>query len=347
MRVFIYEFVTGGGMWSLGEVPAGSLLAEGRAMADALVEDFAAMGADVCSLLDARLPDRAVGRVHCVETAAQERTTFYHLAARADWTIVIAPETGGNLISRCEWVLEAGGRLLSPGPASVALTSDKQAAAEHLKEHGIPVPGGIQIEASAGTQHVDAAWFPAVVKPLDGCGSQGVHRIDALQQLTAVEMSFPARLEPFVPGIPASVSVLCGPGLNWPLPACEQNLSSDGRFAYLGGRTPLERHLNVRAQRLALAAVQTLPGPAGSVGVDLVLGDNPNGDNDYVIEINPRLTTSYVGLRKLCRDNLAAAMIAAAEGREPALSWHERVVEFSADGRVAWRDWKARTRTDQ
>ena len=204
--------------------------------------------------------------------------------------------------------------------------------------------------AQARDQDFDPDWFPAVVKPLDGCGSQGVRRIEAPRQLAEVEKSLPARLEQFVPGMPASVSVLCGPGNYRPLPACEQRLTGDGRFTYLGGRTPLQRHLNDRAQKLALAAVRTLPQPLGYVGVDLVLGDDPNGGGDYVIEINPRVTTSYVGLRCLCRENLAAAMLAAAEGSEPALTWHEQFVEFSADGRVTlpgFSDQSASARTDR
>ena len=38
-----------------------------------------------------------------------------------------------------------------------------------------------------------------------------------------------------------------------------------------------------------------------------MLGDDPAGADDVVIEINPRLTTSYLGLRRLARDNLADA----------------------------------------
>jgi predicted ATP-grasp superfamily ATP-dependent carboligase len=55
--------------------------------------------------------------------------------------------------------------------------------------------------------------------------------------------------------------------------------------------------------------VATLPTPLGYLGVDLVLGDDPSGADDRVIEINPRLTTSYVGLRAAALCNLAEAML--------------------------------------
>ncbi len=58
------------------------------------------------------------------------------------------------------------------------------------------------------------------------------------------------------------------------------------------------------------------------------------GGDDVVIEINPRLTTSYVGLRAATRDNLAAAMLNVAEGRTPELMFAIERLEFTSDGKV-------------
>jgi len=111
-------------------------------------------------------------------------------------------------------------------------------------------------------------------------------------------------------------------------PACDY----DGRFQYLGGRLPIAPDLAARAVRIATAAVRCVPGLLGYVGVDVVLGDD---SRDWAIEINPRLTTSYVGLRALAKFNLAAAMLAAVRG-EPLseMAWHAGPVEFTPDGRV-------------
>ncbi len=48
------------------------------------------------------------------------------------------------------------------------------------------------------------------------------------------------------------------------------------------------------------------PTVRGFVGLDLLLGDCVS--EDCVIEINPRLTTSYVGLRRMIHGNLAARL---------------------------------------
>ena len=76
--------------------------------------------------------------------------------------------------------------------------------------------------------------------------------------------------------------------------------------------------------------------PVGYLGVDLVLGEAADGSDDVVIEINPRLTTSYVGLRALARENLAAAMLDVASGRTPRLSFADRQLEFDSDGTIRW-----------
>jgi len=84
---------------------------------------------------------------------------------------------------------------------------------------------------------------------------------------------------------------------------------------------PLSPVLNERAQQLALRAVGVVAGLFGYVGVDVVLG--ASNDADRVIEINPRLTTSYVGLRRLARFNLAEMLLLATGGAAlPRLNWH-------------------------
>ena len=66
----------------------------------------------------------------------------------------------------------------------------------------------------------------------------------------------------------------------------------------------------------------------GYVGVDLVLGVAGDGGDDAVIEINPRLTTSYLALRRLLRTNLAAAMLAVARGDHVELCRERSHVRF-------------------
>jgi predicted ATP-grasp superfamily ATP-dependent carboligase len=113
----------------------------------------------------------------------------------------------------------------------------------------------------------------------------------------------------------ASIALLCGPAGSVALPACRQILSDDGRFRYLGGSTPLAPALHSRAATLAQRALCALPTARGYVGFDLVLGEAEDGSQDVVIEVNPRLTTSYVGVRAATEVNVAGLLLQAAHSR--------------------------------
>jgi predicted ATP-grasp superfamily ATP-dependent carboligase len=312
MRTFLYEYSCATGERSL---PA-SLCAEGRAMLAALMEDFGRLaGVEVCTL-----------------TAAKpEEPAFRRLARSADWTLLIAPETDNLLWRRCQWVLEEGGRLLGPSPQAVALTGDKLALARHLRQQGIATPPTMPLLSSSVP-------FPAVCKPRHGAGSQFTFLVNAAEELTrclAETESVEMVVQPYVRGRAASVAFLVGPAAAVPLPAAEQHLSEDGRFRYLGGLVPLAPALAGRAQRLAGAALATVPGLHGYVGVDLVLGETEDGREDQVIEINPRLTTSYIGLRRLAYTNLAEAMLHVGMGHSPGeLEWKQGSICFRTDGTI-------------
>jgi predicted ATP-grasp superfamily ATP-dependent carboligase len=330
-RIFVYEHLTGGGM--LGGDAAPTLLVEGQGMAAALAADFLACGVEVRLLRDDRLAPFAPLGCDVLEVATQDeqQQAFARLAADSDWTVVIAPELEGALLARCQAVLAAGGKLLGPGCDLVRLASDKHATAEHLRAAGIPTPEGIEL--LPGQSLPPDFGYPAVLKPLDGCGSLGVRRVDSANAWPAA-IETPSRLERYCPGLPASVSVLSGPAQRVVLPPFYQRLSDDGRFRYLGGSYPLPPDSVLRAERLAQRAIAALPPFVGYLGIDLIFGDDAYGKDDFVIEINPRLTTSYIGLRAAARTNLAHAMRRLAEGERTDVCFSDETLEFDSNGIV-------------
>ncbi len=305
----------------------------GVAVVTMLARDFAAPAGS----RRAAHPCRRVG-------PSDEEETFRELAARADHTLVIAPESGGLLEERCRIAEEAGGRLLGPASAEVRLAADKLALAEHLASHDVPTPHTFPL--ADVLERGGAIAFPAVCKPRDGAGSQSTYLVGSRADLLRLRDAEPFTefvVQPHAAGTPASVALLLGPLQCVVLPPALQHLSADGHFRYLGGRAPPSPALAERARGLARAAADALPALRGYVGIDLVLGDDPAGSGDRVIEINPRLTTSYVGLRALARSNLAETMLRVARGEPaPEPSWREGEVAWTADGRVTGRpaDWK-------
>jgi predicted ATP-grasp superfamily ATP-dependent carboligase len=75
-----------------------------------------------------------------------------------------------------------------------------------------------------------------------------------------------------------------------------------------------------------------LPNLAGYVGFDVVVPfDSPR--QPLIVEINPRLTTSYLGYRALADDNLAERLLASAPSHIP-ICWKSGSVAFLPDGSI-------------
>jgi predicted ATP-grasp superfamily ATP-dependent carboligase len=342
MRVFVYEYLSSG---ALGDtVAAASLRAEGWAMLAAILEDFGGChGVEMCTLIDARL-GAAVERVcphitlHFARPGAEEQM-FRSLAAEVDFSLVIAPEFDDILAQRCGWVEEVGGHLLGPSASAVRLTGDKRMMYRNWVDRQVPTP---YVVDPPDEYSPVAILTPCVCKPRCGAGSQATFLLrnsdDLIEMLASLQSegrSGETILQAHAPGLPVSAAFLAGAGRLLALPATEQHLSSDGRFRYLGGRLPLEHCLDQRARRLAERAVRAVEGLHGYFGVDLVLGEAIDGSADVAIEINPRLTTSYVGLRRLARFNLAEALLAIAAGSPPpSWNWRSEPIVFRADGTV-------------
>jgi predicted ATP-grasp superfamily ATP-dependent carboligase len=298
MHVFAYEYTCAA---SAGPP---SLRVEGAAMLDAVVTDLG------------RIPGVTVTTLR--PAPADEGPAFRAAARAAEYALVIAPEFDGLLEQRVRWAEEEGAALLGPTSAAVRLTADKLELGRFLAGRGVPTP-----VPEAATEARPPG--PFVCKPRDGAGSVGVR----LNEWPPADEAARFIVQPLVPGLAASVAFLIGPGRCRALPPCRQHLSDDGRFAYRGGSLPLPADLAARAERVARLAVAAVPGLAGFVGVDVVLGDA----GDWVIEVNPRLTTSYLGLRALARFNLAEALLRVVRGEEPPeMRWGDGPVEFTPSG---------------
>jgi len=334
MRIFLYEYLCTG-----AEGAAAPLLPEGWAMLAALLKDFGALpGVTVETMLgreflaSGETPPAGVV-VHEVEYGGEE-ATFRRLAAAADRTLVVAPECDDVLPERLRWLEEAGGRSLGSTVGAARLAGDKLRLAGQLRERGVPTPFTV-------VWPTEPPSYPTVCKPRHGAGSQATFLVRdedelrrAAEQARAEGWDGDLIVQPFVPGEPASVAFLIGPARRLALPAVSQRLTADGRFHYRGGRLPLTPESAERAAALAARAVDAVEGLRGYVGVDVVLG--PTADGDSVMEINPRMTTSYVGLRALARFNLAGALLAVAEElAPPSWDWGTEQACFTADGRLS------------
>jgi predicted ATP-grasp superfamily ATP-dependent carboligase len=340
VRVFVSEFICGGACANPSSKP--SLAREGRAMLEALLVDFRQVpGCHVITTWNSCLGEFPVNGIECitVETPTNEAAEFRRLTSEADVTFVIAPEFDGILANRRRLSDEVGGHWPGCQIEAIELCADKLALFEHLDQRQIPtVPTALWNPSCIP----DAANFPAVLKPRDGAGSTDVRLIDRPEDMPAVFTAEEANrfvVQPYIAGRAISVAVLCstdGESVEI-FPAAEQHLSSDGshdgRFHYLGGQVPIASAPDHAVEELVRRACDSIPGLNGYIGFDLILPDAAP-EQPLIVEINPRLTTSYLGYREHANENLATRMLPSNSNRPP-ISWKPTFVEWTADGVVS------------
>ncbi len=330
MRLVIYEWCCSGGLAGPDRrhiVAAGddaeALAREGRSMFCGLLADAARdRGCEVTGLVDESrridLPDGV--RIKTVPPGT-EIAVLVEESRHADATLIVAPETAGILADRVAAVRLVGGTVLAPSDGFIKIASDKQATIDTLAAAGVPVPAGRSLAAGEAWPR----WFhlPAVRKARGSTGSDGLVVVRP-GEAPPPPGEQAARLEAFVGGMPVGVSCLVGAAGILPLPAVRQLFSGGPQPRYLGGEPLVEPAIARRAERLAvraIGAVARIGGgtQAGWIGVDMILGSRDDGLDDRVLEVNPRLTTSFVGFAGTGRAGLVRAIIDVAACRTVAL----------------------------
>lgn len=338
MRILVHEFVSGGGFVRRPVPP--SLLQEGRAMRDALVDDLVAIGRhEIVATVDARFPLASRRGVEAARLSASAPSALAPLIASVDAVWLVAPETDRCLERLASQVERQGKRLLGSSAAAIRAVTDKAALPRWLRRANVAHPvTRVSRTITRCRQLAREIGYPLVVKPARGAGCAGVSLVRSERELSqavcAVRRSQPGArivMQPYLEGLSASVSLLIDGNRTRALTLNAQRVRAARPFSYHGGRTPLRHPLMDEAIDVARGACEAFVGLRGYVGVDLVLTKS----RAFVIEINPRLTTAYLGVRAALDENVAALALGACSGRLPQQpAFPTRAVRFSASGRI-------------
>ncbi len=328
-KILVCEFITGGGLCAEPLPP--SLAKEGEMMRDALLRDLQDCVSpegehyQVMAMHDARLnPAVNVHESHAIQGDFDAfETQFKQLITQVDYVWLIAPETDGILLRLSEhcYALEEASHqtcLIGCGYDAVLTGTSKSLAFEALEDariHTLPV--------YAGDALLEPAYFNAVcqdnqaikqwvAKVEDGAGCEGMRLFDSLtglrDWLIAENLAMNYFAQPFKAGVPASFCMLCAGGKAWLLSANLQHITqTSNSFKLTGltlnGATAYWQRFETIARKLAKA----MPDALGYMGVDVIIDGEQ--DNIFVIDINPRLSTSYVGLREAISANPAQLIL--------------------------------------
>ena len=329
LRLLVYEHVSGGGFAS--EPLSPSVLSEGFGMLRTLTADFKAAGHTVTTTLDSRIaklnPPIAADCVVPVFSSKEIQANLQKISSETDAAYVIAPETGGVLRSLVELIEQTNATSLNCSASAIEKVSNKAGFHDFLKKQGLPTPETLMFSVLDNVAEVNRAIrgrlnFPLIFKPSDGvscCGLSVVRNEDqvagAIAKIKQASSSKLFLVQELVTGAPASVCLFSTGSKTMLVSLNRQEVNLDAPeacSAYTGGSIPFAHSHRSEAFKAAEKIVKSFPELRGYVGVDFVLTE----DKVVALEVNPRLTTSYVGLRKVVGFNPAQAIINAILKRE-------------------------------
>ncbi len=279
MKILVAEYAVGAGVEEF--------MLEGRAMLGALIRSFVACGHEV--FYPSAGTQLGVGKA---VMAKRFEDSIEKLSKKCDAGLVIAPDE--MLGSMTEIVEENTANLGCPSD-SVRLCADKLKSTRALEREKLPVPETIGNGSYIGD---------FVIKPRFGCASEGIHR----SRGGTLKESFIATR--YIEGEHLSASVITG-RTQLPLTVNKQLIEINDNISYKGGVVPYYCNRNNEVIEVAKKTLKVL-GCEGYAGVDMVLGDKP-----YVVDVNPRPTTSIIGIAKVLEAEIADLILKSKFGELP------------------------------
>lgn len=343
MKIAIYEYVSGGG-YAQQPIPAG-LLAEGFGMLRSIAADFKVAGHEVTVLLDERIsklnPPLDADFTVPINHPSEPEKFLANINRINDAVYIIAPETG-QILQNLVKGIEANSKVsLNCTSKAIEKVSNKATLNQNLNIAQLAMPKTLILKFKDSSKEIikqinQQLTYPIVLKTLDGAGCSGMSIIkteDAIDAAVAKlhkNSTAPQFIaQNFINGLPASVSVISNGKKAVAISLNKQQIilaQPNEESQYIGGCVPLEHPLSAKACSIAERLVESIGGLRGYIGVDVVLSE----DTVYVVDVNPRLTTSYVGLHAVADFNVAQALLeAVTSGNLPKKIHSTEAVYFS------------------
>jgi predicted ATP-grasp superfamily ATP-dependent carboligase len=311
VKILIFEYITGGG-FNKPPLPE-SLITEGSLMLRALLDNLAKLdNVEVTVMLDERLGNLVTETfVNTVLIGPEHDSTeeFARLVAKADLVWPIAPEFECILQNLCLTVSTLGKILLNSSAKAVAIAGNKFKTYELLCQHNIAtVPTWMFYSFDKNITSPTGEW---IVKPIDGVGCTDSYVISNPQDIDRININEHTYImQPHLQGAKTSLSCLFKQGQGWLICANLQHFELINSQYQLTG-IDINHHADSgQYQHVINQIALAFPELWGYVGIDLI----ETSDHTLVLEINPRLTTSVVGINDALGINIAEVVLQLVNG---------------------------------
>lgn len=311
MKILIFEYLCGGGGFD-AKLP-NTVAKEGLLMLQALLNDLALIQQHhFLVLLDAHFINDLDTNVKIIPIQKQTPilTSFKSALVTVDAVWLIAPETKQILFHLTQLVESSKKILLSSPSPTIAKAADKWQTFQCLSAYYIPT-----VSTAILNKNSCILSEKTVIKIREGVGCEQSFIVHSQQELalllTQLDKLENYIIQPFIEGENLSLSVLFKHGKaqllcvnrqkiqivkqQFKLLACEVNCKLDHKIF----------------QQLSTQIAIAFPNLWGYVGIDLI----QHSQQLYVLEINPRLTSSYVGISQALGINVAAVILKLLDAR--------------------------------
>jgi len=302
MKILLFEYITGGGL--IDHALHLSLVHEGEIMLNAVANDFGRISdVNVSTLRDYRLSSNPISTHDItIRTGQAYAEVIDGLNKDFDALLIIAPESNNILALLCENYSNQEFTLLNSNASAIRLTSNKLDTYHYLLNSEI-----VQIPTYHQNKIKDINADQYIMKPIDGVGCENLFILKSYDELVNElkkheDVEF--IIQPFVTGTHASLSLLCWDGECQLLSVNEQCMIEEQKSFVLKGCRVNAFDKN-RFKSFCNKLIQEFPGLRGYIGVDILITEN----EIILVEINPRITTSYVGLTDALGVNPAELML--------------------------------------
>ncbi|MFX0056954.1 MAG: ATP-grasp domain-containing protein [Candidatus Hodarchaeota archaeon] len=320
-KIFIFEFVSGGGFNNV-EIPP-SLFCEGFAMLRSIISDFKKIDFEISSLLDDRISYLsqyiAADFIDIVSSNDEFISKFKNILTKCRSCFIIAPEFSNILFKLTKIALDMNKVILSVNLEGIRLAASKILTYNYFRSNSILTPTTYSIPYK--NDHLDIDFIikklkilnkPIIIKPNDGVGAELIYFFENKMQIIKFFENFEEKLDlsrkyilqEYIRGDDLSISLI-NHGVSNPLilSVNSQFISirnDDYESQYYGGCTPVKNFFSIKKKLEKNLRDLDLTKFNSYFGIDFIKNEQ---NFNYFIEINPRLTTSYIGIRNIIKQN--------------------------------------------
>lgn len=273
-------------------------------------------------------------------------------AANFNRAIFIAAENNNNLYNITRILEENDVKTYTSNSEACFKTSDKYETYEALPIE-IPQPRSFRFKIDPkgywkrAIENLHEKWqaedpltpLGLIIKPLVGVDCENIVIIENIEDLTLDldKIFIPGSrvlVQEYIEGTDVSVSLLSDGENAIPISFNQQFIKlKDDKGTYLGGKLPFDDKYKDEAMEIATKAVEAMDGLKGFVGVDLIINsDEQDIYSVYLLEINSRFTTPYVGLKQVSNINIGKTIVDLIDG-EIDINY----IDISLDGEVEFK----------